>query len=1044
MAEIKNNFLGSKMNRDVDDRLLPPNEYREAYNLQINTSEGSDSGTLQNVFGNQLIPEADFNALESLPDGALTCIGTLVDNAKDNIYIFLTNHTDSEFLPEYNPSAKNFIYVYNTKSNYSTKLVGGPFLNFSTKSPITGVNILEDLLFFTDNRNQPRKINVSKALNNPGHYTTEDQISVAKISPLYPINLYKQRPQGRGDGFLAPGAWETTMYDVQSAQYPDGTNDTAHFQLNYPGDPSYLESRMVRFSYRYKFEDGEYSIFAPFTQIAYIPKQDGYFLNSDEDEAFRSTIVKFMQNKVNNILLQIVLPCEANLLSSKLKIVEIDILYKESDSLAVSVIDSIPATTIATKSGSSYTYEYNYQSKKPFKTLPERDLIRVYDKVPLKALAQEVVSNRVVYSNYQDKASYPKYLNYNVGYGSKYNFGFDNAEGTSIIEYPNHTVKQNRNYQVGVILSDRFGRQSGVILSDSFPAANYSGFGASSLHVPYFDDDTNKKDWPGLSLKILFNNPIPSSPPDRNTGWPGLYNGDPNSAGYNPTGWYSYKIVVKQTEQEYYNVYLPGVMNAYPEDTGKEVNKTAHAVLINDNINKVPRDLKEVGPTQTQFRSSVELYSRVNNVAGRNAQAYPGNRYSFVNTIATNASLFSVDPANLQAVYDRFYQIKSNPLIARISTGMISGVTSDVHHRYLAVYETKPVESRLDIYWETSTVGLIDELNEAILTEGGGAIDTIGWNWSLSEDDPTNTFAVNNFSFIDIAGSPVFPTSMPLMTVRNLANESRDSKFTLEAGSSPGAYRIKTTNNFYYGPGAAQLESYVFYFTVTSGSSNIVTSLTESGSLQNVVPTITSTDLMIEYASPVSDVYQFTAVNGSAPQGGKSTFDLTWTIVSQESMVNNTWYPTTIFSIVTSPATPNGMLREVNQIAVGMYRVKVRVTDAGGMYDEHTITINYLPAVTYNCVPLQGGCQVVVGGGGQYTSLSACQSACTTCNSYTLTCGSSSGLQCEARYRNCTTNAEQIIQFTSPGPATITCAKTGSVYSTGSPISVTQGQYCYS
>ena len=32
----------------------------------------------------------------------------------------------------------------------------------------------------------------------------------------------------------------------------------------------------------------------------------------------------------------------------------------------------------------------------------------------------------------------------------------------------------------------------------------------------------------------------------------------------NPLGWYSYKIVVKQQEQEYYNVYLPGFINGLP------------------------------------------------------------------------------------------------------------------------------------------------------------------------------------------------------------------------------------------------------------------------------------------------------------------------------------------------------------------------------------------------------------------------------------------------------------------------------------------------
>ena len=33
----------------------------------------------------------------------------------------------------------------------------------------------------------------------------------------------------------------------------------------------------------------------------------------------------------------------------------------------------------------------------------------------------------------------------------------------------------------------------------------------------------------------------------------------------------------------------------------------------------------------------------------------------------------------------------------------------------LAVYETEPLESKLDIYWETSTSGLINELNTNIL-----------------------------------------------------------------------------------------------------------------------------------------------------------------------------------------------------------------------------------------------------------------------------------------------------------------------------------------
>ena len=49
------------------------------------------------------------------------------------------------------------------------------------------------------------------------------------------------------------------------------------------------------------------------------------------------------------------------------------------------------------------------------------------------------------------------------------------------------------------------------------------------------------------------NEPIPSG--FGADGYPGIY-------GYeNPLGWYSYKVVVKQQEQDYYNIYLAGAVS---------------------------------------------------------------------------------------------------------------------------------------------------------------------------------------------------------------------------------------------------------------------------------------------------------------------------------------------------------------------------------------------------------------------------------------------------------------------------------------------------
>ena len=40
------------MNKDLDERLVPNGEYRNAENIEIATSESSEVGTIQNVVGN--------------------------------------------------------------------------------------------------------------------------------------------------------------------------------------------------------------------------------------------------------------------------------------------------------------------------------------------------------------------------------------------------------------------------------------------------------------------------------------------------------------------------------------------------------------------------------------------------------------------------------------------------------------------------------------------------------------------------------------------------------------------------------------------------------------------------------------------------------------------------------------------------------------------------------------------------------------------------------------------------------------------------------
>ena len=223
MAEFKNVFIKSKMNKDLDDRLLPQGEYRNAVNIQVSKSESSDVGALENVLGNDKI--ISFETVTGEDD--VICIGYLVSEVNSSVYFFLTSNTlDSNPNGVYAPGASNFIIesiISQGVATTNTILVEGAFLNFWEGSPIYGVNLLEDLLFFTDNRNQPRKINISFARDDSTYYTIEDTISVAKYMPYKTPVLWQEITQKVIDDSGTPadltpalGEYQTTMQDVVS------------------------------------------------------------------------------------------------------------------------------------------------------------------------------------------------------------------------------------------------------------------------------------------------------------------------------------------------------------------------------------------------------------------------------------------------------------------------------------------------------------------------------------------------------------------------------------------------------------------------------------------------------------------------------------------------------------------------------------------------------------------------------------------------------------------------------------------------------------
>ncbi len=710
MAETRNTFIKSRMNKDLDARILPKGEYRDALNVAISRSNEDTVGALENVLGNSLVTSfgietflprngsldptlllniistdanwggsSPVNATQQSTTGSgfgssftvtvaggsatqvksngagggysvgdqiviqgelgngnatvevvsvinycfddLEIIGAKEDEANNRMFVFITNFSDDSFDNlSLTPTTDtfNFICVYDFNLNTPYILAKGKFLNFSKLNPIIGINVIENHLFWTDNRNQPRKLNIDFAINNPNYYDNyEHNISVAKLAPIDPIPMVYTFNASGEPATAGTTYSHTTMVDATSSTLPDETTSNPFYDSNYSCDEEYTKERFLSFAYRYKYDDNEYSLISPFTQTCFIPHQDGFFIKTvdgsdttkdDTVRAWKSTEVEFMTNKVNKMWLPIPLPfptssggavSDWSTVKDVLHIKEVDIIVKESDGISFKKLETIDIETIQNTQGSVTTpYLYLYTGDKPYNVLPTFEYTRVSDITPLRAVSQEVVGNRIVYGNYIDKHTTPLSLNFEPVIQEK-------SEANEI-EYQNQTLKQNRNYQVGIVLQDLYGRQSSVILSEYL---NNDG-AQSSIFNPYrygnqggtvFANGTNF--WRGDTLALDWKSAIPDLIPQQ--GYPGLYDGNVGTITYNPLGWVSYKVVVKQSEQDYYNVYYPGLLSGYinPSSNATQEDPIGHFVLHGDNINKIPRDLNAVGPTQNLFKS---------------------------------------------------------------------------------------------------------------------------------------------------------------------------------------------------------------------------------------------------------------------------------------------------------------------------------------------------------------------------------------------------------------------------------------------------------
>ena len=374
MANTSRNFIKGIMNKSLDERIIPNGQYVDALNVRMGSTEGSEIGVIENAKGNELLTSLSFegNVLSS----AARCIGAYEDGTNETIYWFVH---DSNF-PSSSTGKIDLIVSFDTKTSSTQYHVvsinnglgdGNTTLNFNPKYLITGVDKIENLLYFTDNYTAPRQINVTKNYTNP--VAGEDTFSLESL-------LVIKKPP-------------TTSPIIE----PIITSTTSNF----------LEDRFISFAYRYRYEDGEYSATSQFSAPSFIPGAFDYDPTTALNEGMLNT-----KNAVN-----VIYNTGGPLVKS------VDLLFKDMNSSVIKIIEKINKKEqgIADNTNEQFLFD----NSKIFTVLPSSEILRLFDNVPRLADAQILMGNRLMYGNYlegydlKDLNGNTTNFEYSVRYNSK-------------------------------------------------------------------------------------------------------------------------------------------------------------------------------------------------------------------------------------------------------------------------------------------------------------------------------------------------------------------------------------------------------------------------------------------------------------------------------------------------------------------------------------------------------------------------------------------------------------------------------------------------
>jgi len=342
-----NKIVPQYLNKSDDERLVQAVEMTNAENIRISSDDDGDAGILKTIKGNTAIrakASADEFAEES---GIYSVVGQVSIPKKQQVIYFVRAKTPN------NNGGVDSIYRYNVEGVNYELLFRSSVLNFQADTLIEADVTFNDqdemLLYFTDGYNPPRKINIDRLTANadkiwkdntdPDYYTDAERnefIEVCKAPPLDPITF-------------------------------DYVTDSDYKQNN-------IDKKSFQFAYQYIYLDGEESSVSTYSALAINPNTYG--------EGIVNSNFVIYNNKLT-----------LTFTSGNSEVEKVRILARKGGSTVFYKIGEVDNPTTSTGT-------FDFLNDGAYPAVSAADIDKIYDNVPLKANAQSISGNRLMYGDY--------------------------------------------------------------------------------------------------------------------------------------------------------------------------------------------------------------------------------------------------------------------------------------------------------------------------------------------------------------------------------------------------------------------------------------------------------------------------------------------------------------------------------------------------------------------------------------------------------------------------------------------------------------------